>query len=55
MEPLQESSRQPKKHYEKPDIRVYGDLRAITQSSGNKSTHADHPFYTPPFANFRTK
>lgn len=30
-----------KKPYEKPNLRVYGDIRALTQSAGTASMMAD--------------
>ena len=42
MDPIQKVSPQTKKAYKRPDIRVYGDLREITQSVGTKSPKTDH-------------
>jgi hypothetical protein len=33
-----------KRPYKKPEVRVYGDLREITQHVANKSPHFDPPF-----------
>lgn len=33
--------REKKKPYEKPNLRVYGDIRALTQSAGSASMMAD--------------
>ncbi len=30
-----------KKPYQKPNLRIYGDVRALTQSAGKTSSHGD--------------
>jgi hypothetical protein len=53
MDPFRNQSQETKKPYKKPEILVYGDLRAITQSVGVKSPHTDHA--GAPYATNRTK
>ena len=53
MDSFQKISPESKKPYKKPEILVYGDLRAITQSVGTKSPKTDHA--GAPYATNRTK
>lgn len=43
MSPLPEASPDAKRPYKKPEIRIYGDLRTITQNTGSTSPNPDPP------------